>query len=666
MIRLNRQPLTVVLQPLITNILTLTIFPILFGFSFNLFYVIPCFILFFLTGEWFYSYFFKKIKLDYTLKYGINIFIGGLITFPFICLLSAINMWLAKIIFTFILLLFIRHYKFKLTINDHNVNYYILILFVFITTLYGRNIYEAFADHPLLQGELTDNYFYTSIVSSLREGTIFSSKYESGSPIVYHLGGFIWPASLSALSGINSHTTLWQIFIPFMRFLCTYFIGYIIALIASHIFKTKLTYKNILISVLTFIGISSINPKYFLLLDLKKIIWIGTPFTLADKPALVSSLVIVFFLSFLLITIQKWDKKKMIGTIIIFSALVCFKVTTFFVFASLFTLLAILIYWKEKQTIYIRIILLSALPTLGIYYLFYINEFANIKSVIEPFYLSEYFLTLAKQNFNSHLDVIKGLLIFGITFLVWIGFKFVGLTNILLKKERLKIAIPLLMTFIVLLVMGSVLRIKVIDEKGIILHDISYDIMQFFKFYLLVITIIASAGMLELITNAKSKNRYLSIVLYPSVSLYFIVVYVSLISFNFPIKSLNEDNWAKSVSQELKMANPQLCIMQPSNEFPGQLVSAYDVSPFLVAINNRVGGVTTTYKNDGNRELVNQLFSTEKIDQQTNLITLLHLKGVDCIVANPKTESHLNRMVDNGLLEKESSYNWLYFIPFDQ
>jgi hypothetical protein len=649
------------LIPFLVNYVLLIGYCFLFGNKSDLFVITPVFVVFFMTGELFVSFFFEHLKIDATLAYGLNIFLGGILLFPLLCLFSFLPIWYFRIFLFVVGIIFFRKYHLNFSFKTQKISYYFLLGIVFLTTLYGTNVYEALVQHPILQGELTDNYFYTSIVASLKEGTILHAKYEIESPIKYHLGGFLWPSTLCALSGIKSHTALWQIFIPFLRFLCTYFISFLIVDLSSKFVKVDRRNLYMILVVVIFLGITTINPKYILNFTLDKLIWVGTPFTLSDKPALSSSLLICLLIVYLISKVTFCKNKERIGLIIIYSSLVLFKVTSFFVFSVLFFVWAVVVYMKEKRLDYLKIISLSVLPTLVLYYLFYVDQYSNVKFVFSPFYLEEYFNGLANLSWNTTIDIFKGLLVFLITFVIWIGIKFIGIIW-LYRENRSYLLYPFLLCFFIILFLASTFRINIVNSEGIILHDISYDLMQFFKFYLLGVTLISVAGFLRIFMNYRSFSYWKRLLFFATILIYFILSYSSLISMCFPVKQMQEDKWAKDVNYELQQAKPNLCITQPSNDYSGQLVSAYDNVSFYISIDNRIGGVTTTFRGDLSRKKLKQFLSSEDFSQQKEILLFFQQKKVDCIIANPNTEDALNKMVQNKLLSKKSNYKWLYFI----
>ena len=597
---------------------------------------------------------------------GLSIFIGGTLLWFIWRLIYELNInsnYLFLIYFVFIYFVFRKNFQFTRTkIVLYEILSYI-ILFVFI--FYGRNIFETLSNVPIKAGNFVDNFFYTSLVVSLKTTGINSAFFDVGAPIKYHIGGFFFPAVLSAISGINAHISTWVIFVPFIRFLSLLVMSETIAIILTNYFSLKnkpfalLSLMGLILYLFTF----SLNPKYLLSLNVEKFLWIGTPVTIPDMPALATG----FLMSFWSVALY-FDKKLLqtktgsIAFILISSSIIVFKSTFYFIFLSFTGLFALWDFFYNKKRNNIILIILSFSLAIIWYYIFFTGGDTLIFK-IKPFFLSEYFVK--KSIFIGTLISLFVILI------IWPGIKLLliltAFTNNRFRNQKNLVFFTItFLTLIFSTIPSFLFRIYNIDGNREVWANMSYDLIQFIKAGITFFNFGAIILLLSFIFSTYSKQ--LKKIMLIALFMYGLLVATSMLYYNinmYKTLKFSPPKWETKVINTINENKLNgLFAVRASNKYSGQFIAANEVGPWYTCVIKKTGGVSLNSKNWYRYKLLLKLENdTISLQEKEEIIKIFKTNGVTYLIATPENNKYYKELSNNKILKQNIRSKWIYEIP---
>ena len=443
----------------------------------------------------------------------LSILIGGLILSP--CIFITVNpifllgIFIIPVIFFLYLNRDIISFSYKISLPDTVAPVIALLLMFFISK---GQLVDEFSSIPTGEQPFSDTYFFTSIVSTIRNGSLHNAVYEAGSPIIYQDLGFFIPGMFARVLNITSHQALWGIAQPFYKILAILLCYDLF----FYFFKDKVSRSNYLfmVAALCFpLLLAPLHPLYLIKLNVHNFIFSGMGYLLPTGTVTYPLSIILELVCVIIFSVTDWkskgNKTAKIFFAILFGLIIIAKLPMYVAFLSfMFMIVLYRVVWrKERLLSYLPYALLSVFIA-GIAFKLCMGYPSLSKTTIQYGYLVEYFSKLYKREFpvgfkNNLLMLVMVLC----TYLVWLGIRCLGLIGLLTAKK------PMLKAFFlgaIFSLFGSTLialsiRAKYLDSRGNILRDGTFDVEQLIRSSFYIVTIVSAIGLFYYILNSEKK-----------------------------------------------------------------------------------------------------------------------------------------------------------------
>jgi hypothetical protein len=517
---------------------------------------------------------------------------------------------------------------------------------------------------------ISDSYYFTSIVTSLRHGSIYNAAFETGSAINYQILGSFIPAMWAKLLDISSHQALWGLallFYKLLNYLMIYELCY-------YFLRDKVARNNFLfISLTVFLPIllTPIYPGHFQKIKVIKIIFSGMDFvTHASTITYPVSLIIVFYSLLLFINID-WKIKKTSLDKLLFTVSMGLLITVkmamlvpYILFIG--SIIAIrTVFRKEKIVSYLPYMLSAIVIMVVAYKVCYLSwplvQVVNLKY--------GYFTGLfADWYYRSSTGILNNIIIFALIFFTFswkIGIKLIGLFSLARSKEaRLnEFFIAGILSLIGTTLIASVLHIETSLNNGALILDSTFNVIQFISSIIYLLNTFAIIGLLLLLYNNNiSKNvKYtliISMVIWSCVTVKALAKkaksnYTYLTdSYNIP--------WYEENIKELKTNkyNDGLIAVNPGMKDYGIMLSSSDYGKYWCSMDRSKGHFNLCGKNVYRWQIFNSLIDSPDVHY---LITMKS-EGVKYIISVPEDSLQFENISKNfsGYLAKIPGTKYFY------
>ncbi|HIA12455.1 MAG TPA: hypothetical protein EYN69_10355 [Flavobacteriales bacterium] len=520
----------------------------------------------------------------------------------------------------------------------------IVIVIIFITIIReSSDLLRSYSEGPIrFRLEHWDPIYSTSIVASLRFG-VLEAIYQVGTPLNDQLGSYFAPAVFSASTDISSHISLYGCWMPFYKILGYLTITEFVLKIAAT--KYSLWHKPLI--VLLFFFLPPLHPEYLLKLDVEKFIWLGTGYVLPQVgiPLTMSFVwisiigIIVFYRN-----TMKYNFLSGVLMVALISLLLLVKIPMYFPFTVFLGVIAIYQAMKRNYDLFI-VCFFSLLVSVVFYYFNYTQDGQTEVTFSFGWILIEYAALLGSKSMWMGLAVISSMM------LIWGGIRYLGLF-LLVKSDNQdnNNKIVVLATVISLgasLLMCMIVKILYLDESGAVLYDGTFDIEQFLKCAFGLLGIVTIAGFISIFDQREPRRLfYFSLVLcivWSGLALASIVkrdIEMTLIS----------TKWYDEVTKEMLALKPKLSVINSSNVYSGQYLTATDLGKFWVSTVGKEGGYNLSTLNSWRWKVMDQCLSTDSSIQTQAYKTLID-NEVDVIIASPETKDQLALFAKYNKLE---------------
>lgn len=611
---------------------------------------------------------------------ALSILAGGLV-FSFAIFINPGGTFLTSLLVVVALMAFVLvrrkiAFSFKMGIADVAA---ILCALGALVLISSYDIFEQFSESISNRHLPTiDVYFFTSLVTTLRKGSFDNAAYEVGSPVHYQFLGFFTPAALANMLRISSHQALWGIVQPFYKLLsllmcyeaCYYFM------------KGKVTRGNLLfifMAIFLPILLAPLHPLYVLkgkvanfivmcygyMLPNGKINWEGT--------VTIPLSVILLLLGMILFFKAKWDDRKITADKVFF--VLCLGLTLnakAAMFVPFLGFIGAIMLWRilfhKGSLINYGICLVAVMLVSNVTnQLFHgpSNEEANVKTFIQYGYLAEHIAEGFKRSttgLNNQL-IAFALLLF--SYLFWTSIRLVGLWMLVKQKvkEQIELLVGVLASLAGTTAMALLIRRVLLNEKGEVIRDVTFDVVQLVTSSFYILTIAACIGMLYyFFANGKTRLRQ---ILYVVTCLWCVASLVGIMQVwkkNTSNKQCEECNWYFDNLEQLKEGKLKegLVAVNPFVGYYGIMLSASDYGTYWSAMNAAPGQYNTSQKNKYRWTLYDNLM----VGPAEAYLLQMKQEGVRYIVAIPLDSARfgeLSRIHPDKLRKMEGS-RWIYHL----
>jgi hypothetical protein len=396
-----------------------------------------------------------------------------------------------------------------------------------------------------------------------------------------------------------------------------------------------------------------LHPLYLLKLNPSNFIWSGLGY-------IGPSLNIGYSFSFVIVLIcllilQSFDRSKSLltaGIFIVFLTLLAgIKAPVFYAFGC-FAFSLSLFNAFYKQDYYVLKCIIIAIPlTLLLMYCLYFGEKTGGALTLNYSYFPDYFNSLF--HFSGSFVHFKILLGVVLLFLVWGSIRFFFMLyhiNQALSYFKFFYLAAFISLFLCI-AMAAFFDLKIIDDQGQIIRDVSYDSLQFIRSSFFILNTIAVLAALYFLDSLSGKKLYLS---FTVIGLWMSLSLIGLIS-NLYITSQEKNAWLEESYQELQShpTNGLLAIQ------PALYNNTYSI--WLTARNPGVfwtsnGGCLTTTKN----YYRHQLYDSLTLQQDPSVLARIKKEDVAVFIATPDDKSSFVQLEKKGMLKSVKDTKWLF------
>lgn len=521
-----------------------------------------------------------------------------------------------------------------------------------------------------------DTYYFTSLVATLRKGSFDSAAYEVGSPVNYQFLAFFTPSALANMLQISSHQALWGIVQPFYKLvalLMCYETFYFF--MRGRVMRSNLLF--IFLAIFLPILLAPLHPLYVLkgkvdsfmlmcngyMLPNGKINWEGT--------VTIPLSVILLLLAMILFFTANWNERKITAHKIYFVLCVGLTINAkAAMFVPLLGFIAAIMLWRilfYKGSIvnYSICIVAVLLVSNGANHLFHglNNKEANVKTYIEYGYLAEQVAQGYRRTTTGLKNQLIAFALIPLSYLFWTSIRLFGLWMLarLKVKEQIEILIGALASLVGTTAMALLIRRVLLNQKGEVVRDVTFDMVQLVTGSFYILTIASCIGMLYYFFGSK-KTRLLQAT-YVITGIWCIISFVAIIQVwkkNTNNKQCPECDWYFDNLTYLEQGklNNGLVAVNPFVGYYGIMLSSSDHGTFWSAMNAAPGQYNTSHKNKYRWELYDNLM----VDPAEPHLARMKQDGVKYIVAIPLDSARFGELsrTHPDLLGKMEGTEWIY------
>lgn len=516
-----------------------------------------------------------------------------------------------------------------------------------------------------------DSYFFTSLVASVRQGSIFSAVYEVNSPINYQLLPFFIPALWADMLHLSSHQALWALASPFykvMAILLTYELSY-------YFLKDKVSRTNywfMLLAVFLPILLAPLHPLYLLKLNIKNFIFNGMGYLVPAGTVTYPLSIALFLLCLLLFCNIDWKSKKISGDklffIISFSILVLAKIPIYIAF--LFFLGAIVLkrvlFDKENIMRYVGCFLASLLLTYLLFRLCMGHSPLRAKNYFKYGYLNDLFAEWYHKGSKGFVNnlVITGIILY--TYTIWIGVKFIGLGALIKTKTKKlnEFAIGALISLLCTTLLASFLRMEAIDKNNHMIADMTFNIQQFIRSGFYLVSIVSSIGILYFFYSCAVKKFYFRAAMFIIIT-WCAIALTTILYYTVEKMKTTDDQKVAWYDVNYKLLrtgkyNDGLITVNPGGFMYGIMISSSDYGKYWSAMNRTGTNYNSTSKNEYRWDIFERLITHP---EEKDLLKMKS-EGVKYIISTPQDSSQLTNvsLLFPQHLHKIKETEWIYQI----
>ena len=570
---------------------------------------------------------------------GISVFIGALVTSMLLFITQSVPILIVVMLLFFMLLLlgFRKHLEISVLPGKPGMVLYGLVLLIILLLAAGDLSKQLSAVQPATNCYTIDSYYFTSIVSSIRHGSIFNASFEAGTPINYQVLGFFIPSYLAVVLNISSHQALWGLAYPFYQFLalllcyelCYFFLKDKIA---------RTNYLFIFLAVGLPILMAPLHPLYLAKGVVKNFIFNGLGYLVPAGTITYPVTIVVLLFTFLLFSRIDWINRRITADKVFFSlglGLMVIGKIPLFVGSVIFMGVIVLkrvIKGKERFMSYFWYFL-SAFVFAGILFKICMGQASGGKNFFEFGYLVQLFGGWFGRSNKGLSNTLIIMAMMPFTYILWMGIRILGLLMLIKSKNhRLnELFVGMAFTLWGTSILASFLHMQIMGNDGRLLMDNTFNIDQFIRSGFYIMTIAATIGLLSLIYGGHLKPRLLT-GLYIALGLWCTLTLTSLIyAARQHKKDCSPIAWYDENYQLLKAGkcNDGLIVVNPTTQYYGSLLASCDYGRYWSVIDAK------SYNLSIKNEYRWNLFQEMLVDPGEKQLVQMKNEGVKYLIATP-------------------------------
>jgi hypothetical protein len=512
-----------------------------------------------------------------------------------------------------------------------------------------------------------DAEYFTSMVATMRHGTITSAIFEKGSPLAYQIVGGFAPAAFAAASGAPSQVALWGVWVPLLKILGLLLLAEIAVRFVAPTFRTRVWIGALVISL--FVFLQPLHPVYLMKGVPKNFVWPGMGWLWGGlELSTIAGIVwagLALVMAFPATPTRQPSRSELVFLGVVVATLLSVKVPIFFAVGTFLTAVGLMRALRGDRSIIYTLV--AAAPFSVVIY-WWAFQGSTITTTFGFGYLPRYFAGLFKISGGGPRVLIIGALAglaliglwgairwFGIAFLFW------GLGRTGLKQRGQEAAVA---TVVALLGCSAVATcLNIVQHRGVALNnqagttDHSFNLLQFPTAAFFLVSVFGLAGLLAWVLSQHGLVRRASI---SALAVWCLLAATSLVMANTQAPKTIDNIWLKAVLDEIGNGNGRLMAIDPSLSYPGLSITSSDVGPFWVAQNhiNKTAAISYRWK------VFDDALSGDS-DRQMSACEKLKAEGVDTLIATVETEYQIERFARLCNFQRAPANRWIWEAGLD-
>ncbi len=513
-----------------------------------------------------------------------------------------------------------------------------------------------------------DDFFFTSVVASMRHGSIFNAAYETGSPLNYQILGFFIPSLLACVLGVSSHLAVWCLAGPLyilLALLLCYEVCY------YHL-RASISRKNvwfIILAIVLPILLAPLHPLYVAKGSIKNFIFNGMGYLVPAGTITYPVSIAMFLFCLLLFSAIDWADKKITASKVFFTvclALILIGKGPLYVCFMLFLGVIVLkriIANKEKITNYLWYFIASLALSVGVLKIC-MGQNAGGTNFFRYGFLSGEFAGWYHRSTTGAFNNLIIIALILLTYLLWSGLRLVGLVALLRSKAtRLnEFFFGAIISLIGVTIFASFLHMQIKDSAGNILQDATFNVEQFIRSGFYILTIVATIGLLYLFYSSNFKPIYVKAI--AVITSVWCCLSLSTLGYNaiqgFNTPPCPQLAWYTDNYNQLKAGkyDDGLIAVNPSSQY-GIMLASSDYGRYWSAF-DRSG--TANYNGSIKNEYRWLVFRKLLAHPEEKYLSLMKSDGVKYIIATPLDTAQLREasIAYPALLRLVPDSKWVY------
>jgi hypothetical protein len=507
-----------------------------------------------------------------------------------------------------------------------------------------------------------DAEFFTSMVATMRHGTITSAIFEKGSPLAYQIVGGFAPAAFAAASGAPSQVALWGVWVPLFKILGLLLIAEIAIRFIAPVYRSRIWIGALLVSL--FIFLQPLHPIYLVKGVPKNFVWPGMGWLWGGlELSTISGIVwaaLALAMAFPAKPARRLNRSDLVFLGVVMATLLSVKVPIFFAVGTFLTTVGLIRAWRGDRSLIFTLV--AAAPFSLIIYSWAFQG-STIATTFGFGYLPRYFAGLFKISGDSPrvliIGALTGIALCGLWGAIrWFGIAvlFGGLKKTELKQRGQEAAVATLAALLGCCTVATCLNI--VQYRGLTLEtleqttDHSFNLLQFPTSAFFLVSVFGLAGLLTWILSQGGLLRSVSISV---VGIWCLIAAISLVLANTQSPKTIDDAWLRAVLGEVENTDHRLMAIDPSLSYPGLSITSADVGPFWVAQNhiNKTASISYRWK------VFNDALSGDSV-RQNSACEKLKAAGVDTLIATVETESQIENFSRVCGFQRPAGHRWVW------
>ncbi|MEO8769683.1 MAG: hypothetical protein ABI402_06355 [Ferruginibacter sp.] len=578
------------------------------------------------------------------------------------------------ILYTLSTCLFIDVFFRRRVVFNFSFNYFICLVPFFIMLFQQLELAYAVQKTVTLKGG--DYYFYTLIVESLKTNqSLTNAVYQSGLPINYSIAPFLAPAQLAKFAGISAQFSLWGVFGKIIPIVCFGTLSYVVVRVYETLFGSqpnkRIFNKMLLLTSFMLLFLGPLHLLNLVKLDFKNVLLLGEGYVLPiGSPGFALSMFASGLALLFVFSKTKYNVYDKIMIIVLLGIVSGSKIALFLPLGAFLGTLSLLWLFKKQPGLFYTVLL--ALPFCVLIYMLTLRakDAIGVLAFTHDGYYQTFFLDVADKYGIHGSAAMKVFLAMSIVAFMWLSIKLLILiiSGIALFKTNYR-AVSIMVAGIIGLVISTLpaffLNAYGVDSSGAFLFDGKYDMPQFVRGGIFILSVITCIFALYVIYN------------YPTIfikrgMLFLICFWMIPIAYSFfktggyTVIKIENPDWYKEATEDFMKAKPKLMAMQGGKDsmgryYRGMMLTQLGVHPWFCTGTRLQDGYIFVQRAQDRNILFQKIFdSTLSLSLRRSAADSIKMQGVDCVVASPPTLDKILFAQKDSLVSKMPQTKWFY------